>query len=138
MNQDWVCTAGKCFLGKTGGNELHLFFVLTEPMSLPSYGNQLQVLSVNISSVHEDGRYDNTCEIDVGEHPFVNRKSYVYYRRMRMDSVEHIEGLVNSGLFPAKENCSPELLQRILEGALTSIHTSREFKQIIQSYLQSV
>ncbi len=137
MNQNWECTAGKCFLGRTGGNELHLFFVLTEPMNLPSYGNRPQVLSVNISSVYEGRPYDNTCEIDVGEHPFVNHKSYVYYRRMRMDEVEHLEGLVNSGLFPAKENCPPELLQRILQGALTSIHTSREFKQIIESYLQS-
>lgn len=134
MEQHWVCVAGKSFLGQTG-DDLHLFFVLTNPMKLPSYGNQSQVLSVNISSVYEDRPYDNTCEINVGEHPFINRRSYVYYRRMRLDTAVHIENLVNSGVFLARENCTPELLQRILQGALNSIHTPKEFKQIIRNYL---
>ena len=130
----WQCQSGDCFLRDVGG-KLHLFFVLTNPADVTSYGysSALKVLSVNISSINPDNPlYDKTCVIQAGEHPFIAKESYVVYSRMMIDDVATIQRLLESGVFVSREPCSTALLKRILQGALDSDRTRQEFQNIIR------
>lgn len=75
--------------------------------------------------------YDNTCEIEIGEHPFIKNRSFVVYSRMMIDNVQDIENMINHAVLVPKESCSNDLLKRILQGALDSDRTSQEFQNII-------
>lgn len=131
-NTKWQCQAGECFLRDVGG-KLHLFFILTNPLSAAryGYGEKFKVLSVNISTIRDNIPYDNTCEIEVGEHPFIKNRSFVVYSRMMIDNVQDIENMINNAVLIPKESCSIDLLKRILQGALDSDRTSQEFQNII-------
>lgn len=131
-NTEWQCQAGECFLRDVGG-KLHLFFVLTNPLSAAQYGygSRLKVLSVNISTIRDNIPYDNTCEIEVGEHPFIRNRSFVKYSKMMIDDAQDIEKMMNSAVIVPKEPCSTVLLKRILQGALDSERTGQEFQNII-------
>lgn len=131
-NTQWQCQAGECFLRDVSG-KLHLFFVLTNPLSAAQfgYGTNLKVLSVNISTIRDNVPYDNTCEIEIGEHPFIRNRSFVMYSRMMIDNAHDIEEMISNAVLVPRETCSVDLLERILQGALDSDRTSTEFQNII-------
>ena len=64
---------------------------------------------------------------------FIAHDSFVDYRYTRLETAQHIEGRINDGVFVLKEPCSPELIRRILQGAMKSRRVSREFKKILES-----
>ena len=75
-----------------------------------------KVLIVNIT----DERHcpDSPCKVAIGEHPSVDKASAVYYRKARVFEAARIdEQLQNPTLVRQLENCTPELLQKIIDGA---------------------
>jgi len=101
----------------------HLFVVLTNRCD----GGQH--LLVSISSVKPNRGHDPTCILEAGEHPWVNRQSYVLYAKVRQ--VPHV-GLikcVKSGLYIPKENCDEAALKKICAGITESPMTPRWAKE---------
>lgn len=124
---------GRCMLIPSGsGDNKHLFTIIIEPLVLPQTGRKPIVILVNFTSIRDDIPYDDACIIQAGEHPFIQHKSYISYRNARIDSVAHIENLLEKGVFIEKEPCSQKLLEKILQGALKSKRIPREFKRIIE------
>lgn len=59
-------------------NRKHLFILLTDPQPPDQ-----SMLLVGVASIYNDIPHDSTCYLYPGDHPFIRRKSYVYYARAR-------------------------------------------------------
>ncbi len=93
----------------------HLHFVCCDPVFYPKQAKEC-VLLVNISTIKPDIDYDRTCIVQVGDHPFVTRASYIYYRKADIFGSNSLSRNVADGTFQAHQPCSDELFSRILNG----------------------
>jgi hypothetical protein len=101
----------------------HLFVVLTNPCE-----GGLHVLA-SISSVKPNRSYDSTCVLQAGEHPFLDRQSFVFYAKIQQVPHAGIIRCVKSGLYIPKENCDATVLKRIGEGVTESPMAPRWAKE---------
>ena len=90
----------------------HLCIVLNDPRK--EAGNQ--ALYVPVITVRR--KFDATCILDVGDHPFIRHPSCVHYATMSQRSEAH---LLKVGTI--QEPLREEVLQRVLEGATASPHS---------------
>lgn len=132
----WQCKQGKCVLVPSGpGTTKHLFAIVLDPTQLEGYGSKPCVIMVGVTSIKEGVPHDDACELLQGDHPFIKHPCYVDYRYARIEQAEAVERHIQNGLFNEKEDCSPELLQRLVRGALTSRRISREIRLILEKSL---
>jgi hypothetical protein len=115
---------GNTFLVPSGGKK-HLFFVAIGNIFLPECGNAPQFALAGATTLHEGDPYDPACVLEAGEHPFIRHRSYIAYRHMRFDALPHIKQLA----WTRHEDCSHELLARIVEGIFQSRLTPRHIKR---------
>lgn len=107
-----IMDAGTSFLIPSGPEEfLHLCIICTGKSHAPDHR-----LLVNISSIKEGKFFDETCIIEIGEHPFVKCRSYVAYQHADQKTSAHILRCIEGGLFIQKQKLSTELLERITTG----------------------
>ena len=125
----WQTTPGDTLLVPSGPKGLHLFVLILGPITLPSYGTQPQLAMVSVTSIKEGIPHDTACVLAPDDHPFIQRPSYVAYRHLRIDSLSHVSQMVGSS-WQQHQQCSPVLLQRIIQGVCLSRLTPREFKAI--------
>lgn len=126
----WQPRAGTTLLMPSGPEGDHLFIVLNDPKTFPTYGPNPCVVLVSLSTVRAGAHYDMTCVLDPGSHAFVKRASYVAYRYARIETVAHVATLVEQGLFKPDDPMPSELLIAIRDGLRLSQFTKREFKQL--------
>ena len=126
----WQLSAGATLLMPSGSEGDHLYVVLNDPQPFDGYGSNFCVLLVNLSSVREGAPFDDTCVLDAGTHPFVQHRSFVFYRHARVEPESHMLRLVEQGLFKPHEPRAAETFQRIKAGLYASPHTKREFKRL--------
>ncbi len=115
------------------GTKMHLFAILLDPIKVDGYGSQPQVLLASVMSIKPGIILDDSCLLGPGDHPFIEHDSFVDYRYTRLETAQHIEGRIDDGVYVLKEPCSPELIRRIIQGAMKSRRISREFKKILES-----
>lgn len=72
---------------------------------------------------------DQSCLIQIGEHPFINKLSWVNYSRSKCWKASRLTAFVDGWVFRQKEELSPELLGKICAGVLKSNHTPRGLKK---------
>jgi hypothetical protein len=101
----------------------HLFVVLTNPCEGGHH------LLASISSVKPNRAHDPTCILEAGEHPWLDRKSYVFYARVRQVPHAGLIKCVRSGLYIPKENCDEPVLKKICAGVTESAMTPRWAKE---------
>lgn len=98
----------------------HLFVVLTAgSVDMP------EVLLVNFSKIYkyrmgQKFEYDDACVVEVGEHSFVRRRSFIAYRYAKTEQLSHLLKGINEGRFYLDEPVSDELYERILDGLYIS------------------
>lgn len=100
------------------GNGSHLFVIVTKKCK------DGQHLLFSLSSIKPDVKYDTTCEFAVGEHPFIVKPSFVYYRQPTRLIAVKIAKLVDSGYYVTKEDFDPEQFDRLRAGIDKSPFTS--------------
>ena len=103
-------------------DQKHLFILLTDPVQV--LAAEKEVLLVGISSVKEGLFHDATCLLYSGDHPFINRKSYVNYGRARIEVAKKLLNGVKQGLFTPKEALAGEIFARVCHGLTESRHTA--------------
>ena len=108
---------------KPGHETAHLWVVLT---ATDARG---EVLIVNFTTLRPHS--DPTVVIQPGEHPFVIHATAVHYADTRLTASPAIESAIASGLFRTHQDCSPELLGRMLAGVLASPHSSEKIKRYL-------
>lgn len=85
---------------------------------------------VNITS----RAFDDSCVLDVGDHPFIEHKSYVYYRKACIGEVSAIEQALRGNVVQRDQDMQPATLRRIQEAALRSTGTPNEVKDFLKEY----
>ena len=111
----------------------HLHFICCDPVH---YHNQNKecVLAVNISSIDEDIECDQTCTLNVGDHPFIKNPSYVYYRKAEIFGADNISRNVAEGNFIAHQPCNDATFNRILNGFEVSEEVRFKIKRFYEMY----
>ena len=97
-------------------------------MVLPGYGSKPQTVMVSVTTRRDGVPHDAACELEAADHPFLQHGSYIAYRYARVDSTEHVEGMVKSGAWQPHAPCSQEVLQRIVDGMRATRLAPREIK----------
>lgn len=127
FSMEWKAKAGDTFL-KYSGSVSHLFIVLFDPFQHveKGYGDFLYIASVNITSIH-NAKYDLTCILQAGDHPFIKHSSYVNYRMLECELFSVVQKRVESGEYPLQAPISKDLLYRIVAGIFESDNTKNRF-----------
>ncbi|WP_202986249.1 hypothetical protein [Vibrio cholerae] len=111
----------------------HLHFVCCDPVFYPSYAKD-SVLVVNISTVRMGLEHDETCILNVGDHPFVVQPSYVYYAEAQIAGCDTISRNVAAGTFNVHQPCSDETFRRILGGFSVSDYVTPKILKFYERY----
>lgn len=133
----WSCQKGNTLLVPSGPKDghKHLFALMLDPSVVDDYGETPFVLMACVSSVVNDTPGDDSCLLGKGDHPFIGHDSFVDYRFTRLEQVEIVQKRIQEGVFIEKDACSPELIKKIIQGALKSRRINREHKRILELVL---
>ena len=105
----------------------HLWIVLTDPDEAG------QVAMANITTRRLDS--DDSCLLDVSDHPFVRWESAIAYEKARVAPANALEQFIIKGMLQSRQPCSTDLLERVQNGALASIFTPRGVKKSVRKQL---
>lgn len=126
--RDWEVRAGATLLVPSGPQGQHLFIVLNDPREFPNYGKAVCVVVVPLDSIKSEIRYDTTCELPAGLHPFITRPTFVNFSYARIEQVRHLLTMVDNGLCTPHVPIDDAVVARIKAGLAASPFTKREFK----------
>lgn len=126
----WQSLPGQTLLVPSGPSGLHLFVLALGPLPIQGYGPTPQIAMVSSTTLRDGVPYDPACVLEPGDHPFIQNRSFISYRHMRLDGHDHVLAMVNACIWAPHQPCSSELLQRIINGVCLSKLTSREYKRI--------
>ncbi len=131
----WRCEQGRSVLIPSGPNpgQRHLFALLINPVEVSGYGKRPHVLMVCMCSIKDGVPFDDACILEVGDHPFVQHRSYIDYKFCEMRSADDIEAKVQNGTFVPHEDCPIPLIRRIIASADASNRISREMKRFLKA-----
>ena len=137
MSQSWSCVKGSTLLIPSGPNEghKHLFALMLDPVVVSGRGPKPCVLIACVTSVKDGIPGKDCCLLGPADHPFILHDSYVDYRFTRLEFAEHVQARITEGVFTPRVPCSPELIRRIIAGALSSRRINREHKQLLEKVL---
>lgn len=110
-------------------DERHLFVIMND------HCKHNRHLVVNFTSVPKKKKYDKTCIVKAGEHPFIGNDSYVAYRFADVLGHKHIIRCVNNYLYiPHPTQISESLHQRIWDG----FEKSKFIKGFVLHYIEEL
>lgn len=112
----------------------HLFIILTDPVADPVNGGKDSHLLTSISTLNTALPHDPTCILHPGDHPFVNRDSYVSYRDSRIVETAKIIKGVETGVFFPKALMDGGLVDKICAGLSASHHTPEKINRFFRMY----
>lgn len=118
-------------------DDRHLFIVLTNPCEDKITQRQELVLLVNFTTVRDGVDYDDACIVEAGSHPFIKRKSYIFYKEARIEQALFIKNAIEAGDFIVKSKVSSDLYSKIVEGLYKSRYVARKYRRFFkQAYHQ--
>ncbi|MFA9500768.1 hypothetical protein ACERCG_10145 [Mannheimia sp. E30BD] len=82
--------------GKVENSYKHLYILLTDPCFDGETGKGDMILSVNCSSIKNEKALDETCILKAGTHEFITRNSFIFYRHIRIDSLDEIKANIEA------------------------------------------
>ena len=93
-----------------------------------------QCLTVMVTSIKEGRAYDAACVLDVGDHPYITKRSYLLYRMADAQLADHISKMVELSYYEVNEDMGAEVFERIARG----LFDSEEVKMRVIRYANSV
>ncbi len=115
------------------GSVDHLHFICSNPVFYPIKAKEC-VLLVNISSIKPSIPYDDTCVLNIGDHPFIKKPSFIYYRMAEIYSVVGIQQQVVEGNYSIREDCNDSVFERILNGFNVSEDVKLKILRFYKNY----
>jgi hypothetical protein len=100
----------------------HLFVVCTDECD---EGNHILV-SITGWTNH---LCDATTRLGKGDHPYLYKDSYIFYRKARIESSATILAGIESGAFDEHDPMPDTWVKKIMDGICKSIHTPRKVKK---------
>lgn len=106
----------------------HLFIVLTNTC------DQGCQLLVSLSTYYDDDTCDETCILSPGDHPFIQRATFVEYRKARIqETAGLLRGIRDQKLIP-HQPVDEDMFEEVCEGLLASIFTPRKIFTYFERY----
>lgn len=105
----------------------HLWIVITEP------SERGRVVIVNVTTRRPGS--DDTCVLQVNDHPFIRHESVIAYQYARLTRNAVLGDSARRQLLQMRQPVSPQLLERIQNGALASAFTPRGVKAAVAKQL---
>lgn len=106
----------------------HLFIILTNTC------DQGCQLLVSLSSYYDDKTCDETCILSPGDHPFIQRLTFVEYRKARIEETARLlRGIRDQKLIP-RQPVNEDIFESLCEGLLSSIFTPRKIVSYFDRY----
>ena len=107
---------------KPGSTQIpHIWIVITDP------NKDGECVIVNVTSYK--AICDNTVVLKKGDHPYIHHDSIIEYFDARITTSEKLKAAVNGGAAIPKQDCPPQTLKKIQEGALKSPHAAPKIKK---------
>lgn len=122
----WVAQLGSTLLIPSGGCD-HLHIVCSDPMNF-SGRSPGSCLLVNISTVVP--KCDRTLVLNVGDHPFISRESFVYYRKAYTEAANTLQTHVANGVYHGHSPADRMLVRRIVASMNASDFTPGDMLRI--------
>lgn len=107
----------------------HLWFIVSDP----AFDGE-HVVIANFTGFKS--WQDPTCIVDVGDHPFITKKTCVYYAKSKIVTSADLETQLSCGSIILGEPLSPDLLKKIRDGAAASRRTPFPCKQVLRDQLE--
>jgi hypothetical protein len=127
---------GQTFLAKTGSpsdsSKEHLYVVLTEPVDTSKRKDC--IVWVSLSSVKEKRYHDKTCILEVGDHSFITKRTWVKYQQSAIITVDEIRRNFNKGILLENDPLKEQVLSRIVEGLSVSDDTPMRVAEFYRFY----
>lgn len=101
---------GDTFLLRDPRIDEHLWIVISEPQQ-----DSERVVIVSLTSHREDK--DQSCVLDVGDHPWIRHKTCVSYRDTKCVAESQLDSLVQRSLLEPREAATDDLLAKLFDGA---------------------
>jgi hypothetical protein len=125
-----VLSQGSTFVNKQCRNLLpHLWVIVSDPTQ-----DKNKIVIVNVSTWRDKAVIfnDPSCIIENGEHSFIKQKSYIVYKEALIVAESALQDGFKGGVLTSWEDCSTQLLEKILTGATVTQHLSNEVIGILQ------
>jgi len=94
--------------------------------------NASQILLVNVTTYKKDADVDNSCILEVGDHRFITRPSFILYRKAVFSNLELLSRGIEKRVLVPDIPVTEELLRRILHGAAKSPFLSRKYLNLLR------
>lgn len=99
----------------------HLHIVCTDPCKK---GDQIVVSVVSWTS----DLCDDACILQAYEHEFLKHKSYVFYRKARIEAATTLVNGIRNGTFKPRDPMNGQTFLRVCKGICNSSQTPRKVK----------
>jgi hypothetical protein len=109
---------------------LHFWIVLTEPQP-----PEFQCVIVNVT--RQQQKSDNTVVLRSGDHPFITRDTVIRYSDALIVDARVLDGFLKTRAAKPRDPCSPELLKRILGGAIASAFSPKKIVEFCKQSMKS-
>jgi hypothetical protein len=93
---------------------MHLFIVMTQMCAAKQH------LLLSVSSIKEGVSHDDACVFAGGEHEFIDRPSFVYYRQPELRRADKIALLVEKNEYVPKADLANPHFEAVCEGVKKS------------------
>lgn len=111
---------------------LHLHVVLTDVFEVE--GGLPSVILVSLSGETDEFEFDKTCLLETGCHPNITKPSYVFYAKIRVESVLQMRQLLKVSAIFQRPDVSDELFAKIAAGVAESPFANERNKKLYQKH----
>ncbi len=131
MNTYQVLRKGTILIPTGPCNHLHV--ICNNPVFYPHLAKDC-VLAVNLSTLNNLIDCDRTCLLKVGEHPFINHDSYIFYRKAEILGVNTISRNIDDGSFSTHDPFEDITFEKILAGFAISKEVRPKIKSFYKNF----
>jgi hypothetical protein len=88
---------------------------MNDPVGYPKKGGPT-VLLVNFCTFEANGLCDSTCLLNIGDHRFITRPTYVSYEHAILKLADPLDAAITAKLIEPQDPVSEPVYERILDG----------------------
>lgn len=119
---------GDCYRIDVKNSVPHYFFIISAPDRFP----EAPLVLVPMTSVSPDKNTDPACLLAPGDHHTCVKPTFIDYRRSVKLNLKRLESFILEGMAqPRIPGASPELLQRLRDGAEASDFLTGELRDLL-------
>lgn len=114
------------------GHSNHLIILCSDPIFWPRSACKA-VLSVNISTWRDGANSsDPACILNVGDHPFIKHKSFVYYEQSVPLRFSGLQQRVQNGELIPYDDLTEDVLEKVMQGFYKSNRTPKQVLKFLK------